>query len=84
MKRREFIAGLSGAAAWPRVLRAQQTGRAIRLGFLGPTLNNPPAIAQYQAFHTQLGDFGFAKVRTSLLTMRAWMIHADLSSSPRS
>jgi ABC-type uncharacterized transport system substrate-binding protein len=60
MKRREFMAGLGGAAtAWPLSLRAQQAGRAIRLGFLGPTRNNPPAIAQYQAFHTQLGEFGF-------------------------
>jgi putative ABC transport system substrate-binding protein len=57
--RRAFIAALGGAAAWPIVLRAQQAGRAIRLGFLGPTLNNAPAIAQFQAFHTQLEEFGF-------------------------
>jgi hypothetical protein len=32
MRRREFIAGLSGAAVWPLVTRAQQTNRMRRLG----------------------------------------------------
>jgi hypothetical protein len=32
MKRREFIAGLSGAAARPRVARAQQPERVRRIG----------------------------------------------------
>jgi len=59
MKRRQFITLLGGAVAWPLSARAQQSGRLIRLGFLGPSLNNPPAIAQYQAFRTQLGDLGF-------------------------
>jgi putative tryptophan/tyrosine transport system substrate-binding protein len=60
MKRRDFITLLGGAAvAWPLAARAQQSGRLIRLGFLGPTLNNPPAIAQHQAFRTQLGELGF-------------------------
>ena len=34
MKRREFIAGLSGAAAWPLVARGQQNDRARRVGAL--------------------------------------------------
>jgi putative tryptophan/tyrosine transport system substrate-binding protein len=34
MKRREFIAGLSGAAAWPVVALAQKSGRVYRLGIL--------------------------------------------------
>jgi putative tryptophan/tyrosine transport system substrate-binding protein len=59
MRRRQFITLIGGAAAWPLAARAQQSGRLIRLGFLGPSLNNPPAIAQYQAFRTQLGDLGF-------------------------
>jgi hypothetical protein len=32
--RREFIAGLAGAATWPLAVRAQQGERMRRIGFL--------------------------------------------------
>jgi putative ABC transport system substrate-binding protein len=63
MKRRQFITLLGGAAAWPLAARAQQSSKLIRLGVLGPLLNNPPAIAQYQAFRTQLEELGFREGR---------------------
>jgi ABC-type uncharacterized transport system substrate-binding protein len=58
--RRTFITLLGGAAAsWPLAARAQLSNRPIRLGFLGPTLNNAAAIAQYDAFRAQLAELGF-------------------------
>ena len=34
MRRREFIAGVGGAVAWPVVVRAQQPKKVPRIGFL--------------------------------------------------
>jgi putative ABC transport system substrate-binding protein len=59
LKRREFITLLGAAVAWPVAAHAQQSSRPVRLGFLGPSLNNPPAVEQYQAFRTQLAELGF-------------------------
>jgi len=35
MRRRAFIAGLCGAAAWPLLARAQNSGKVPHIGFLG-------------------------------------------------
>ena len=62
MRRRQFITLLGVAAAtWPLVARAQQAGKVIRIGILGPSLNNPFPLALYQAFLTQLRDAGFSQ-----------------------
>jgi len=59
MRRREFITLVGGAAAWPLAARAQQPDRLIRLGVLGPTLNNPAATVPYETFRTVLGERAF-------------------------
>ena len=60
IRRREFITLLGGAAAaWPLAAGAQQTSKPARIGFLGPSLNNPPPVAYYQAFLARLRELGF-------------------------
>jgi putative ABC transport system substrate-binding protein len=42
MRRREFIAGLGGAAVWPVAARGQQPNRVRRVGFLHALADNDP------------------------------------------
>jgi putative ABC transport system substrate-binding protein len=57
MKRREFVAALGGAAAWPLVARAQQASKIYRIGIVsaGPV---PPSKIQ-SAFFDGLRDLGW-------------------------
>ena len=66
MRRREFIAGLSGAvAAWPMVTRAQQAERTRRIGLLLPaTADDTPFQARVGAFLQALALLGWTIGRT--------------------
>jgi putative ABC transport system substrate-binding protein len=64
MRRRKFVSLIGGAAAAPFVLgplvvRAQESGKVARIGFLGPAQTSPPAISFYTAFLGQMREFGF-------------------------
>ena len=62
--RRKFLATLSGAAAWPLVVRAQQSDHMRRIGFLslGPPSAQASRVAALQA---GLRDLGYVEGRAS-------------------
>jgi hypothetical protein len=60
MRRREFIAGLGGAAAWPMAARAQQGDLIRQVGVLATQAEgNREFRALITAFATQLRDLGW-------------------------
>ena len=58
MRRREFIAGLGGAAAWPLLVSAQQRTKPT-IGWLSPS--QPPRLVE--AFRRGLAEVGFSEGR---------------------
>jgi putative ABC transport system substrate-binding protein len=71
IRRREFIAGLGGAAAWPLAARAQQGGRVRRVGVLMPGDETDPVRKTYvSAFKQALADLGWADGRNVRMDLR--------------
>src|SRR5262249_11769888 len=69
MKRREFIALLSGAAAWSLEARAQQAGKVPRIGFLGAA--SPSTFAtRLEGIRLGLRDFGYVEGRNITIEYR--------------
>ena len=60
MKRREFIALVGAAAAWPLATHAQQAGKIARIGFLRVGAPPPSFIVPLQ---TALKDLGYVEGR---------------------
>ena len=69
MRRRDFIAGLGGAAGWPLAARAQQAERII--GVLAGGDENDPAYKPYvPAFTQALADLGWTGGRNVRMDLR--------------
>jgi putative ABC transport system substrate-binding protein len=71
MRRREFIAGFGGVAAWPLVARAQQGDRMRRIGVLmWGDENDPAAKLDRSAFTQALADLGWIDGRNVRMDLR--------------
>ena len=56
MRRREFIALLGGATAWPFAVRAQQHGKKFLIGFIAHEYET-----MYDAFFNGLRELGYVE-----------------------
>jgi putative ABC transport system substrate-binding protein len=71
IRRREFIAGLGGAAAWPLAARGQQGRRLRRIGvLLPPDENDPVWKRRYSAFIEALSGLGWTNGRNVRIDLR--------------
>jgi putative tryptophan/tyrosine transport system substrate-binding protein len=71
MRRREFIAGLGGAAAWPVAARAQQPAQMRRIGVLmAYDENDPQGKPRLAAFTQGLADLGWTDGRNMRMDLR--------------
>jgi putative ABC transport system substrate-binding protein len=69
MKRREFIAGLGGAAAWPLVARGQQE-KVWRVGFLTPGSATKASVAHFDVFRMKLEQLGYVEGKNLKIDVR--------------
>jgi putative ABC transport system substrate-binding protein len=71
MRRREFIAGLGSAAAWPLLVRAQQPERVRHLGVLmNVTEEDVGGLAEVMAFRQGLAELGWIEGRNIRAELR--------------
>jgi putative tryptophan/tyrosine transport system substrate-binding protein len=60
MQRRDFIALLGGAAAWPVVAQAQQAGKVYRVGYLASGSQEPSLL---EVLRQRLRELGWIEGR---------------------
>ena len=74
MRRREFIALISGTAAWPLHAVAQQSERVRRIGMLqGLAASDPEWLPRFAAFRQRLQELGWIEGQNIVFEFR----HAD-------
>ena len=76
MKRRQFIAGLGSAAAWPVAARAQQTAMPV----IGLLQMGAPSSWDFTGFRQGLKDMGYLEGQTLAIVYR-W-VDDDLDRLP--
>ena len=82
MRRREFIAGLGGAAAtWPVVARAQQTSKMRRIGVLNGFDNAISNSARVTPFKNELQSLGWVEGRNIQIDYREAPNPAELDAA---
>src|SRR5580704_5273691 len=82
MRRREFIAGLSGAAVWPLAARAQQSGGVRRVGVLINSVATDTEFQSYMAvFIRGLRQFGWVEGQNLRVDVRWNAGNAGLSQT---
>jgi putative ABC transport system substrate-binding protein len=69
LKRREFIAFIGGAAAWPSPIFAQEPGRTYHLGGLTPSARDAP---HYAALFDELGGLGYVAGQNLVINWRGY------------
>jgi putative tryptophan/tyrosine transport system substrate-binding protein len=78
MRRREFIALVSGAAAWPVVARAQQSERVRRIGVLMAFAESDPAgQSELAGFRDELKKLGWKEGNNLRIELRWGAGEAD-------
>jgi putative ABC transport system substrate-binding protein len=78
MRRREFIAGLSGAGVWPLAARAQQRERMRRIGVLMASAANESQFQTwFEAFVQGLAQLGWTDDRNVRIDTRWATANAD-------
>jgi putative ABC transport system substrate-binding protein len=78
IKRREFIAGLGSAAAWPLVAHAQQPSQMRRIGVLSTlSADDPDTRAQIEAFLQGLAQLGWTDGRNVRIDYRWGLGNVD-------
>ena len=70
MKRRAFMTLIGGAAAWPLAVRAQQAGKAWRIGMLDVT-GEAAKPADIRAFRQGLAELGYAEGKNLIIDYRS-------------
>jgi len=78
LRRREFVAALGGAVAWPLAASAQQRERMRRIGVLmAYDENDPEGKHRYSALTQALADLGWTDGRNLRMYVRWWSADLD-------